>query len=319
MTSEADPARAIEYAHRYVAACTRLLDALNAALAIANNAVRARKMAEQRPQHEISIRNFAEMAERYDQQFPAPCKAFLEACNEARTAARDFRTAEPGDPELVLLSAVDVETYGQVGTAAHVLRATFGTTPSGFLDGLQAANAAIEADIFSYGEDGFVEHVYSPPASAAPERPCPWCAEQIKGAAILCRFCGRDVRPQSGSVEDHWNRLRTYIDTLDDVAVERDFGTGLILRVNVSDVSYRILAAQNGPNRVTFESGLGAIDEVDLRWAVECAAGTPGGVVCADGSVSFRSSQPSSALDRNAFVEAVAGLVRATSDYHAHT
>jgi Protein of unknown function (DUF2510) len=27
------------------------------------------------------------------------------------------------------------------------------------------------------------------------ERACPWCAESIKTAARLCRFCGRDVEP----------------------------------------------------------------------------------------------------------------------------
>lgn len=28
-----------------------------------------------------------------------------------------------------------------------------------------------------------------------PDRYCPWCAEQIKAAARVCRFCGRDVEP----------------------------------------------------------------------------------------------------------------------------
>jgi hypothetical protein len=26
-------------------------------------------------------------------------------------------------------------------------------------------------------------------------RPCPWCAERIKSAAIVCRYCGREVEP----------------------------------------------------------------------------------------------------------------------------
>jgi hypothetical protein len=31
---------------------------------------------------------------------------------------------------------------------------------------------------------------------AAPtRRPCPWCAEFIRPAAIVCRYCGRDVEP----------------------------------------------------------------------------------------------------------------------------
>jgi hypothetical protein len=35
-------------------------------------------------------------------------------------------------------------------------------------------------------------------------RVCPWCAESIKPAAIVCRFCGRDVQPidlESSAVE----------------------------------------------------------------------------------------------------------------------
>lgn len=30
---------------------------------------------------------------------------------------------------------------------------------------------------------------------AADTRPCPYCAEHIREAAVLCRFCGRDVEP----------------------------------------------------------------------------------------------------------------------------
>jgi hypothetical protein len=30
---------------------------------------------------------------------------------------------------------------------------------------------------------------------ASSRRPCPWCAEPIQPAAIICRFCGREVEP----------------------------------------------------------------------------------------------------------------------------
>jgi hypothetical protein len=29
-------------------------------------------------------------------------------------------------------------------------------------------------------------------------RPCPWCAEEIKSAAVVCRYCGRDVEAAAG-------------------------------------------------------------------------------------------------------------------------
>jgi len=95
-------------------------------------------------------------------------------------------------PRLILLAALDDDTYGQAGVAMHILSVSFGPTPSAFLQGLEVANAAIQGDIFAYGEDGFLGHVYCPPP---PERVCPWCAETTKAAAVVCRFCGRDVAP----------------------------------------------------------------------------------------------------------------------------
>jgi protein-disulfide isomerase len=124
-------------------------------------------------------------------------KAFLGACTTARNAAATFRAAAGSqDPELILLTTVDDDDYRQAGVATHILRTNFGPTPSAFVEGIKVTNAAIQADIFVYGEDGFLGHVYSPPPLvAAEERVCPWCAETIKAAAIVCRFCGRDVEP----------------------------------------------------------------------------------------------------------------------------
>jgi hypothetical protein len=108
-----------------------------------------------------------------------------------------YRTvATSHDPELMLLTSVDETAYGQAGVATHILRATFRPTPAAFIQGLESANAAIQGDIFSYGEEGFLGHVYAEaPSSTAAERACPWCAETIKAAAIVCRYCGRDIAP----------------------------------------------------------------------------------------------------------------------------
>jgi hypothetical protein len=35
------------------------------------------------------------------------------------------------------------------------------------------------------------------PAETGPTKPCPFCAETIKAAAVVCRFCGRDVPKQA--------------------------------------------------------------------------------------------------------------------------
>jgi tetratricopeptide (TPR) repeat protein len=191
-TAGADDVTAIKWAQTYAATCAEVITTTNACVEIANQAVGARNMTQRQDQHESSRQVFAGVAEDREKEFVPRYRAFLDTCDRARNAAANLLACCPGqDPEALLLASVTSEAYGATGTAIHILRAEFGPTPARFVEGLQAANAAIQADIFSYGEDGFQGNVYAPPALT--ERACPWCAETIKAAAVICRFCGRDV------------------------------------------------------------------------------------------------------------------------------
>lgn len=192
-----DPAleNAVKWAQYYAAVCGDVLTSTNACVEVANGALGARDMANQRPQHEISIANFTKFADEEDQAFVPLYRSFVETCATARDAATNLLACQSErDPELVLLTAAEDQAYGNAATAIHILRSDFGSTPAAFMEGLQTANAAIQADVFHWGEDGFRGYIWVPPApELSDERTCPWCAETIKAAAIICRFCGRDV------------------------------------------------------------------------------------------------------------------------------
>jgi len=194
-----DPAlaNAAKMAQNYTTACSEVLNTTNSCVEVANQAVGARHMADERPQHEISIANFTRVADERDQQFVPLYRAFAEVCGTARNAATNLLACQSGqDPELILMVSVDQEAYGNAATAVHILRSEFGPTPAAFLQGLGQANAAIQGDVFSLGEEGFQGFIWTPPTSApSGERTCPWCAETIKAAAVICRFCGREVSP----------------------------------------------------------------------------------------------------------------------------
>lgn len=60
----------------------------------------------------------------------------------------------------------------------------------------EAAQTAALAARYYQPQPGLVpSYVMAPEPgpSASSHRPCPWCAEPIRPAAVLCRFCGRDV------------------------------------------------------------------------------------------------------------------------------
>jgi len=189
----ADPdATAINYAQTYAASCADVITTTNTCARVANQAVGARDMTKRQDQHEYSIQAFAGVAEQKEKEFVPLYRAFLESCDRARDAAANLLACRSSQsPEVLLALSVDPKAYEATSTAIHILRTEFGPTPARFVEGLRTANAEIQADIFSYGEDGFQGRIYAPPALT--ERACPWCAETIKAAALICRYCGRDV------------------------------------------------------------------------------------------------------------------------------
>jgi tetratricopeptide (TPR) repeat protein len=181
---------AFKWAQLYVAACKAVLTAANACLEVANKAVGARNMAAQRPQHEISIQTFTRMAEGKEREFAPLYRAFADACSSARDTAASFLAAQTGhDPEIVLMLNIEEDVLNDVATVKAILRSNYGFTPASFIEGVQESNALMQNP---FPEGG---NIYTAPPSVQPEeRTCPWCAETIKAAAVICRFCGRDVQ-----------------------------------------------------------------------------------------------------------------------------
>jgi len=180
---------AVERARLYATSCREILATANACLDVANTAVGARNVADQRPQAEISIQTFTRRAEQAEDEFIPLYRAFVEACSKAREAAASLLAAQAeDDPEIVLALNVQPDVLNEVATAKAVLLANFGSTPAGFVEGIEEVNVILKEP---FPEPG---NIYAPPPPT--ERTCPWCAETIKVEAVICRFCGRDVQPQ---------------------------------------------------------------------------------------------------------------------------
>ncbi|GIJ44000.1 hypothetical protein Val02_08860 [Virgisporangium aliadipatigenens] len=157
----AEDAQALRrFAEEYGRACSNMLTSIEAALRVANDATATRNMAEKRPQHEISIRNFADMASRLEEEFAPLYRAFDNARALAKEAgARLVAGCRNSDPEVVLLASLDPQTYSETGAAVEYLRAPFGPTPRAFVAAVKAGNAAISSAP-DFGEPAFRGHVY---------------------------------------------------------------------------------------------------------------------------------------------------------------
>ena len=180
---------ASKWVHLYVAACGEVLNTANTCLEVANRAIGARNMAAKRPQHEISIQHFTQFAEEAEREFGPIYQAFASACESARDAAKELLSSK-SDPlfaEMLLATTIEDSVLDNVATAKGILGAKFGPTPAAFIEGVNEANALMQ----NPPDEG---NIYRRPAPApSDERTCPWCAETIKAAAVICRFCGREV------------------------------------------------------------------------------------------------------------------------------
>lgn len=192
VTAHASAETAAKWAQLYVAACGEVLAAANACLEVTNQAIGARNVAAKRPQAEVSIQTFTRHAEEAERNFAPLYSTFEAACAVARDTAAQLLAAQ-SDPifsEMLLASTVEEGVLDNVATVKGLLGANYGPSPAAFLQGIEEANGLMQ----NPPDEG---NIYRPPVAAqSDERTCPWCAETIKAAAVICRFCGRDVQMQ---------------------------------------------------------------------------------------------------------------------------
>lgn len=99
------------------------------------------------------------------------------------------------------------------------------------------------------------------------------------------------------SVMATWDSIREYLTVGNDYQIERDFGNGFTVWVEVAgDQRVLLLVAANKASfeeeeYVTYESWLGPIESVNLTAAAQAARNLLGGVVIDDNVVSLRDSR----------------------------
>lgn len=181
----------VKCAQLYAAACGDVLAAANVCLEVVNRVAGFVDVATQRPQAEISIRNFMNLAEQAEREFPPVYERFVEACAKAREAAGQLLATQqnPGEAEVVLSSSLEQSVLNNVATAKALLEASFGPTTSSFIQGIEAANVRMKTPTSTA--------IYTPPSPAPRDaHTCPSCAETIQAAAVICRFCGSGIPTQ---------------------------------------------------------------------------------------------------------------------------
>lgn len=151
-----------QLAVQYGQACTAVLDTAQAALAVANDAAGAWNMARKRPQHEISIRTFTQLAERKGTEFGQAYRLFQAAVAAARAAGSKLsgQFGDPAEAEDCLALSISLENLSEVGAAIEFLRVDFPADALGFRELIPRVNHAINTNP-GFGEPGFQGNIYS--------------------------------------------------------------------------------------------------------------------------------------------------------------
>jgi Protein of unknown function (DUF2510) len=149
-------------ARQYGLACAAVLDAARAALAVANDVSGAWNMANQRPQHELSIQSFTNFARGKEAEFAPLYRAFQQAAASAREAGGRLSAqfAKSEDAEICLLVNIGMDDYSMVGAVIEYLRLNFPPTALDFREMIPQVNQAIQTSP-GFGEPGFAGNIYS--------------------------------------------------------------------------------------------------------------------------------------------------------------
>jgi len=148
-------------ARQYGVACAAVLHAAQAALEVANDVNGAWNMANQRPQHELSIQSFTNFARAKEGEFAPLYRAFQQAVASAREAGSRLSAqfAKSDDAEICLLVNVGVDDYSMVGAVIEYLRVNFPATALDFREMIPKVNQAIQTSP-GFGEPGFAGNIY---------------------------------------------------------------------------------------------------------------------------------------------------------------
>ncbi len=149
----------------YVEVCRDMMGALESALKVANDVVGARRMTTVRPQHEISIRNFARLSEQREEEWRPLMMTTRDLQARARRIGQELvDTLKPEfeglDPDVYVFTRVPADV-DMLGAAVEFLRIDLSpSSAERFVENIGVANDRV-ANSPGYGEPGYEGLLYS--------------------------------------------------------------------------------------------------------------------------------------------------------------